>query len=83
MAEYNKEKDRATIEKTFEALLRLVQELDEEQNRAVREGLDEETLAVFDLLKKPDLSSKEIKRIKKVAVQLLNTLKTEKLRIDH
>jgi type I restriction enzyme R subunit len=83
VAEYNKEKDRATIEKTFEALLRLVQELNEEQNRAVREGLDEETLAVFDLLKKPDLSTKEIKRIKKVAVQLLDTLKTEKLRIDH
>ena len=64
MAEHSKEKDRSTIEKTFEALLRLVQELDEEQNSAVREGLDEETLAVLDLLKKPNLSSKEIKRIK-------------------
>jgi type I restriction enzyme R subunit len=83
VAEYNKEKDRATIEKTFESLLRLVQELNEEENRAVREGLDQETLAVFDLLKKPDLSAKEIKRIKEVAVQLLDTLKTEKLRIDH
>jgi hypothetical protein len=34
----------------------------------VREGLDEESLAVFDLLKKPDLSAGEIKRIKAVAV---------------
>ena len=26
-------------------------------SRAVREGLDEESLAIFDLLKKPDLKS--------------------------
>ena len=80
--EYNQEKDRVTIEQTFEALLKLVQELDEEESRAVREGLDEETLAIFDLLKKPELGSAEIKRIKKVAVELLETLKTEKLRVN-
>ena len=80
--EYNREKDRVTIERTFEALLKLVQELDDEESRAVREGLDEESLAVFDLLKKPDLSGAEIRRIKQVAVELLRTLKAEKLRID-
>ena len=47
--EYNKEKDRQNIEATFEALLKFVQELDEEESRAVREGLDEETLAIYDL----------------------------------
>ena len=83
MAEYNREKDRVTIEQTFEALLKLVQELDEEESRAIREGLDEESLAIFDLLKKPDLSPPAIKRIKKVAVELLATLKAEKLKIDH
>ena len=72
-----------TIEKTFEALLKLVQELDEEESRAVREGLDEESLAIFDLLKKPELSAAEIKRIKAVAVELLETLKAEKRRVDH
>ncbi|MEX2500688.1 MAG: HsdR family type I site-specific deoxyribonuclease [Wenzhouxiangellaceae bacterium] len=82
VAEYNREKDRATIEKTFEALFTLVQELDEEASRAVREGLDEESLAIFDLLKKPDLSAAEIERIKKVAMSLLERLKAEKLRID-
>lgn len=46
VAEYNREKDRLTIEKTFEALLKLVQELDEEDTRSIREGLDEETLAL-------------------------------------
>jgi len=83
VAEYNREKDRVTVEKTFEALLQLMDEMSDEERRAVREGLDEESLAVFDLLKKPDLSPKEIKRIKDVAVELLETLKAEKLCIDH
>jgi len=83
VSEYNREKDRVTIEKTFEALLNLVQELDEESHRAVREGLDEESLAIFDLLRKPDLNATEIKRIKAVATQLLKILKAEKLQVDH
>jgi len=82
VAEYNREKDRATIEKTFEALLRFVNELDEEGSRAMREGLDEESLAIYDLLKKPDLSSSDIRRIKTVAIELLERLKAEKLKID-
>ncbi len=82
VAEYNREKDRLTIEQTFEALLKLVQELTEEEKRAVREGLDEESLAVFDLLKKPDLNAVDIKQIKAVAAGLLETLKAEKLRAD-
>ncbi|MCH8876198.1 MAG: type I restriction endonuclease subunit R [Chloroflexi bacterium] len=82
VAEYNREKDRVTIEQTFEALLKLVQELDEEDSRAVREGLDEESLAIFDLLKKQNLSASEIKRIKAVAIGLLEKLKAERLRVD-
>lgn len=79
VAEYNKEKDRQNIEATFEALLKFVQGLDEEESRAMREGMDEETLAVYDLLFKPELTSKEIQRIKKVAKDLLDLLK-EKLK---
>ncbi len=76
VAEYNREKDRVTIEKTFEELLRLTRKMDEEETRAVREGLDEESLAIFDLLKKPDLSAGELKRIKAVAADLLKAVKT-------
>ncbi len=83
VAEYNREKDRVTIEKTFEELIRLVNELDEEENRAVREGLDDESLAIYDLLKKSDLGPSDMTRIKAVAVGLLERLKTELLRIDH
>ncbi|MFZ4440345.1 MAG: type I restriction endonuclease subunit R [Syntrophales bacterium] len=77
IGEYNKEKDRQSIEATFEALLKFVQDLDEEESRAVREGLDEETLALYDLLVKPDLKPKEIQKIKKVAKELLKTLKAK------
>ena len=63
-------------------MLKFVQELEEEESRAVREGLDEESLAIFDLLKKPDLGRPEIERIKKIAVELLRALKAEKLRVD-
>jgi type I restriction enzyme R subunit len=83
VAEYNREKNRATLEQTFEALVKFVGALDEEEHRAVREELDPESLAIFDLLKKPTLSSRQLKRIKEVAVSLLETLKKEKLRVDH
>ena len=77
VADYNREKDRVTIEKSFEALLKLVAELDDEQARALREGLDEPTLALFDLLKKEELTPAEITRIKQIAVDLHATLQTE------
>ena len=81
VAAYNREKDQITIERTFEALLKLVQGLDEEENRAIREGLDEESLAIFDLLKKPNLNAGEIAQIKKIAKDLLKKLKVSKLRV--
>lgn len=81
--EYNLEKDRLTIQKTFEALLKLVEELSAEERRAMEEGLDEETLALFDLLSKPQLSKGDTTKIKKVASELLETLKSERLRVEN
>lgn len=80
---YNREKDRVTIEKTFEALLAFMSDLDQETSRAMREGLEDETLALFDLLVKPGLEKRDIDRVKKVAVELLVTLKAEKLRVEN
>lgn len=80
---FHREKDRVTIEQTFEDLMQFEKQMGEEQNRAAREGLDEESLALFDLLKKPKLSPREIKRIKAVAVNLLKTIKNRISRIDH
>jgi type I restriction enzyme R subunit len=83
VAGYNGEKDRVTIEASFEALMRLASELDVETHRALREGLDEESLAIFDLLTKPDLTIQEIDRIKTVAKSLLELLNAKKTEIDN
>ena len=81
VAQYNEGKDEIIIQQTFEALLRFVATLDEEEDRAVREELDEETLALFDLLKKDHLTPDDIKRIKAVAVDLYAKINAEIERI--
>jgi type I restriction enzyme R subunit len=48
----------------------------------MREGLDEETLAIYDLLKKPTLTKEEEKEVKKVAKETLEKLKAEKLKVE-
>ncbi|MGB5806475.1 type I restriction endonuclease subunit R [Castellaniella sp.] len=82
VAEYNREKDRATIETSFQQLLMFTQALSEEEERALALGLDEETLALFDLLRKPDLDKAGIERLKAVAEGLLNTLKSRLAQIS-
>ncbi len=78
---YNKGKDQHVVQATFDDLVNFVAELSEEEARAIREGLDQETLAIFDLLKKPNLSKKDEATVKEVAVKTLADLKAEKLRI--
>jgi type I restriction enzyme R subunit len=80
---YNQEKDRQVVEQTFEELLQFVARLDQEEQRAVVEGLDEESLAIYDLIKKPGLEPGEVKQIKDTARELLQRLKAEKLRVHH
>ena len=69
VAEYNREKDRVAIEETFRKLMELMEELDAEQKRAVEEGLDEDELALFDLLKKDHLAKTERERVKQAEPQ--------------
>ena len=56
--------------------------LNEEEQRAVKEGLDEESLALFDLLLKPDLNKPDTDRIKKVAMGLHDILEKEISRVQ-
>jgi len=72
------------IEVFFEKLIRFAKELGEEDQRAIRENISDEELVVFDLLTKPELelNKKEIEEVKKVAKDLLGTLKNEKLVLD-
>ena len=72
------------IQKIYEELLKLANELNQEAGRAVKEGLNEEELAIFDLLTKPapKLKPDEENKIKKIARELLEVLKREKLVLD-
>ena len=71
VAGYNSEKDRVTVEETFRRLMELAEELDAEQRRAVEEGLSEEELALFDLLRKDGLGRSERERVKQASRELL------------
>ena len=83
VADYNREKDRVTIEETFRRLTELMDELDAEQKRAVQEGLDEDELALFDLLKKDNLAKTERERVKHASRNLLASIKARLAELDH
>ena len=72
------------IEEFFNELVELAQELDAEEQRAVREEMSEEELVVFDLILRPgpELKQAEVKQVKKVARDLLLSLKHQKLVLD-
>ena len=74
VADYNREKDRVTVEETFRRLTELMEELDAEQRRAVEEGLSEDELALFDLLKKDDLGRAARERVKQASRDLLTAI---------
>ena len=74
VSEYNSDKDRVAIEETFAKLMALAASLDAEQRRAAEEGLSEDELAVFDLIKKETLSKAERERVKLASKGLLESL---------
>ena len=81
---YNQEQDRASIEKIFEELMDLSKQLSEEERRYVREGFEnDEQLSMYDLLMKDDLTKADIKKIKEVAVELLEKIKNQLATMDH
>lgn len=82
ITKYNKETDRAEIERIFEELVKLMEDMGEEEQRAVREDLDEEYLAIFDLLVKKELTKREREQVKTVSKDLLDNLKTTKLKLN-
>ena len=72
------------VEAFFNDLLAFVDKLNTEERRHIAEQLTEEELAVLDLLTRPEvkLTQKETQQVKKVARDLLTTLKAEKLVLD-
>jgi type I restriction enzyme R subunit len=82
VADYNA--GSMNTEAFFQELLAFKKTLTEEEARSLSEGLDEEHLAVFDLLMRPapELSEAETVQVKKVADELLAILKRDKLVLD-
>ena len=82
VADYNREKDRVTVEETFRRLMELMEDLDAEQRRAVEEGLTEDELALFDLLKKEDLGKAARERVKQASRDLLASITARLKELD-
>ncbi len=83
--EYNKENKKDEIAIVFENLIKLVSELDEEQKRYVQEGFNsDEELSIYDLLVSGQaLSKEEIKKVKKLAQEMLTKIKERIHELDH
>ena len=83
--EYNQNNKKDTIAVTFENLMKLVSELDDEQKRYIAEGFDsDEELTIFDLLSRDsELSKEEIKQVKKLAQTMLMKIKARIHELDH
>jgi len=74
IADYNREKDRVTVEETFARLMDLASRLDAEERRAAEEGLSDDELALFDLLFKDRISKADRERLKQASKALLASI---------
>jgi len=83
--EYNKDNKKDEIAIIFENLMKLVNEMDEEQKRYVKEGFNsDEELSIYDLLiSGQTLSKDEIKKVKKLAQDMLTKIKARIHELDH
>ncbi|HMS50767.1 MAG TPA: DUF3387 domain-containing protein, partial [Chitinophagales bacterium] len=71
----------STNENYFDDLIAFVEKMKEEEMRATREGLTEEELELFDLLKKEKLTKDEEQKVKLAAKNLLKRLKDERPKV--
>src|SRR5664280_1461610 len=71
-------------EEFFQQLMAFARSLNEEEKRGMGEQLNEEELALFDLLTKPQIamSAADREKVKATAKELLDTLKAGKLVLD-
>ncbi len=63
------------IDQLFDDLVNLAKDLSEEEQRTVKENLNEDELAIFDLLVKENLNPDEVKKVKGTTQELLEKLK--------
>jgi type I restriction enzyme, R subunit len=75
VAEYNREKDRVTVEQTFAELVKLASSLDAEQRRAAEEGLSDDEYVLFQMLFRDNISKSDRERLKQASQSLLASLR--------
>jgi len=84
ISEYNSEQNKARIEKTFIDLMRLSSDLDDAQKSYIADGFNNpQQQAVFEMLCKETLTPAEIKKVKAVSVELVNTIETRLQEMVH
>lgn len=82
--EYNTGKEYGAIKEIFDQLVGFYGDLSNEEKRAMREDLNEEELAVFDMLgRDKKISDKEKAELKDIAKELLERLKEKEFKIIH
>lgn len=82
--DYNREQDKDSIDIVFTNLMNLAASMTMEEQRYVREGFSsDEELSMYDMLFSENLTAKDIKAIKKVAVDLLQKIKDKIAELDH
>ena len=74
IADYNREKDRVTIEDTFARLVEFMNTLDAEDHRAAEEGLSEDEYALFCLLQKEHITKTDREKVKLASRSLFDAL---------
>jgi len=71
----------STTENYYDALVDFAENLKEEEERHVREGLTIEELELFDLLQKDRMTAAEIQQVKLAAKSLLNRLQDQQPKV--
>jgi type I restriction enzyme, R subunit len=67
----------STADNYFDELVKFTQDLQSESERHIREGLTEDELELFDLIKKDQMTNEETKRVRLAAKSLLRRLREE------
>ena len=82
--DYNRRQDGGRISETFDALMRLVQGMEQEEGRYVREGFASDgELAVYDILSAGIQLQQDAEAIKQVAAGLLQKAAAKIEELDH
>jgi type I restriction enzyme R subunit len=66
-----------SLDNYFDELVKFTQDLKEESERHIREGLTEDELELFDLLKKDQMTKEETRKVRLAAKSLLHRLLEE------